>query len=78
MRRRIGLEEGLELVADAYVARAGPNLTGARRGQLTAYPNIRSFQRTFRDKVVSAIARVKALHRLFRKREVELPGTRGA
>ncbi len=48
-----------------------PNLTGARRGQLTAYPNIRSFQRTFRDKVVSAIARVKALHRLFRKREVD-------
>ena len=48
-----------------------PKLTGERRGQLTAYPNIRSFERTFRDKVVSALARVKALHRLFRKREVD-------
>ena len=49
-----------------------PKLTGERRGQLTAYPNIRSFKRTTWDtKVVPAAARVKLLHRLFRKREVD-------
>ncbi|HWN22511.1 MAG TPA: hypothetical protein VNP93_11095 [Gaiellaceae bacterium] len=49
-----------------------PKITGERRGQLTAYPNIRSFKKTFWDtKVVAALARVKALHRLFRKREVD-------
>lgn len=49
-----------------------PQITGDRRGQLTAYPNIRSFKRTLWDtKVIAALARVKALHRLFRKREVD-------
>ena len=49
-----------------------PQITGERRGQLTAYPNIRSFKRSFWDtKVIAALARVKALHRLFRKREVD-------
>lgn len=49
-----------------------PKLTGERRGQLIAYPNIRSFKKNFWDtKVVPALARVKPLHRLFRKREVD-------
>jgi hypothetical protein len=49
-----------------------PKITGERRGQLIAYPNIRSFKRNFWDtKVVPALARVKPLHRLFRKREVD-------
>ena len=49
-----------------------PKITGERRGQLIAYPNIRSFKMTFWDtKVVPALARVKPLHRLFRKREVD-------
>jgi hypothetical protein len=49
-----------------------PKITGERRGQLTAYPNIRSFKRNFRDtKVVPALARVKVLHRLWRKKEVD-------
>jgi hypothetical protein len=49
-----------------------PKITGDRRGQLIAYPNIRSFKRNFWDtKVVPALARVKPLHRLFRKREVD-------
>jgi hypothetical protein len=49
-----------------------PKITGERRGQLIAYPNIRSFKRTFWDtKVVPALARVKPLHRVFRRREVD-------
>ncbi len=49
-----------------------PKIVGERRGQLIAYPNIRSFKMTFWDtKVVPALARVKPLHRLFRKREVD-------
>ena len=49
-----------------------PKLTGERRGQLIAYPNIRSFKKNLWDtKVVPALARVKPLHRLFRKREVD-------
>ena len=49
-----------------------PKISGERRGQLTAYPNIRSFKKGFWDtKVVPALARVKALHRLWRKREVD-------
>ena len=49
-----------------------PQISGERRGQLTAYPNIRSFKKSFWDtKVVPALARVKALHRLWRKREVD-------
>ena len=46
-----------------------PKITGERRGQLIAYPNIRSFKMTFWDtKVVAGLARIKALHRLFRRR----------
>ena len=49
-----------------------PKLTGDRRGQLIAYPNIRSFKKTFWDtKVVPALARIKPLHRVFRRREVD-------
>jgi hypothetical protein len=49
-----------------------PKISGERRGQLIAYPNIRSFKKNFWDtKVVPALARVKPLHRLFRKREVD-------
>ena len=49
-----------------------PKISGAQRGQLTAYPNIRSFKRSFRDtKVVPALARFKSLHRIWRKREVD-------
>ena len=49
-----------------------PKISGERRGQLIAYPNIRSFKMTFWDtKVVAALARIKALHRLFRRREVD-------
>jgi hypothetical protein len=49
-----------------------PKISGERRGQLTAYPNIRSFEQGFRDtKIVPALARVKALHRIWRKREVD-------
>ena len=36
-----------------------PQISGERRGQLIAYPNIRSFKRTFWDtKVVPALARI--------------------
>jgi hypothetical protein len=49
-----------------------PTITGERRGQLIAYPNIRSFKKNLWDtKVVPALARVKPLHRLFRRREVD-------
>jgi hypothetical protein len=49
-----------------------PKISGERRGQLIAYPNIRSFKRNFWDtKVVPALARVKPLHRVFRRREVD-------
>jgi hypothetical protein len=49
-----------------------PKISGERRGQLTAYPNIRSFKKGFRDtKIVPALARIKALHRIWRKREVD-------
>lgn len=49
-----------------------PKIAGERRGQLTAYPNIRSFKRSFWDtKVIAALARVKPLHRFFRKKEVD-------
>ena len=49
-----------------------PKITGERRGQLITYPNIRSFKRTFWDtKIVPALARIKPLHRLFRRREVD-------
>ena len=49
-----------------------PKITGERRGQLIAYPNIRSFKRTFWDtKIVPGLARIKPLHRLFRRREVD-------
>lgn len=49
-----------------------PKISGERRGQLIAYPNIRSFKRTFWDtKVVPALARVKPLHRIWRRREVD-------
>jgi hypothetical protein len=49
-----------------------PKISGERRGQLIAYPNIRSFKKTFWDtKVVPALARIKPLHRVFRRREVD-------
>ena len=49
-----------------------PQIGGERRGQLIAYPNIRSFRRSFWDrKVIPALARVKPLHRIWRRREVD-------
>jgi hypothetical protein len=49
-----------------------PQISGDHRGQLIAYPNIRSFRRTFWDtKVVPALARIKPLHRIWRRREVD-------
>ncbi len=49
-----------------------PKISGERRGQLIAYPNIRSFKRTFWDtKVVTALARIKPLHRIWRRQEVD-------
>jgi hypothetical protein len=49
-----------------------PQISGERRGQLIAYPNIRSFKQSFWDtKVVPALARVKPLHRIWRRQEVD-------
>lgn len=49
-----------------------PKFAGEHRGQLVIYPNIRSFRRTFWDrKVVPAVARVKALRRIWKSREVD-------
>ena len=49
-----------------------PKIEGPRRGQLIIYPNIRSFRKTLWDrKVVAALARVPALRRLWKRREVD-------
>jgi hypothetical protein len=49
-----------------------PKFTGDHRGQLVIYPNVRSFRRSFWDrKVVPAIARVSALRRIWKSREVD-------
>ena len=49
-----------------------PKIEGPRRGQLIIYPNIRSFRKLFRDrKIVPALARVPALRRIWKRREVD-------
>jgi hypothetical protein len=49
-----------------------PKIEGPRRGQLIIYPNIRSFKKSFRDrKIVPALARVPALRRIWKRREVD-------
>ncbi len=49
-----------------------PQISGKRRGQLTAYPNIRSFKKSFRDrKIVPALAHFPALRRIWKRREVD-------
>lgn len=49
-----------------------PKISGARRGQLVIYPNVRSFRRSFWDtKVAPAIARLPLLRRFWKKREID-------
>lgn len=49
-----------------------PKIEGPRRGQLVIYPNIRSFRKSLWDrKVVPALARIPALRRIWKRREVD-------
>ncbi len=49
-----------------------PQISGARRGQLVIYPNVRTFERNlWNTKVVPAIARIAALRRMWGRREVD-------
>jgi hypothetical protein len=49
-----------------------PKLTGAHRGQLVIYPNVRSFRRTFWDRnVVPAVGRSSFLRKIWTRREVD-------
>lgn len=49
-----------------------PKLTGARRGQLVIYPNLRPFAKSFwSTKAIPALVRVPPLRRLWRRREVD-------
>ena len=49
-----------------------PDITSARRGQLTIYPNIRSFAGNPKDRwVIPVLVRFRVVRGLFRSREID-------